>query len=286
MIKAEERYRARCAELEQLHAQKPSAKDADRFEGKLQKANAAVKAADQEYLVSSDKLREAHTLWVKDMFAASEAFQKLEEERLDFLRNIMWAYANTNSTSCVNDDECFERVRKSLERCDINADIRQFISEKSTGTDIPAPLEYQGLSGRPSDQPHSVKVRNPSMSSLKERPPVLPSPSAPLVVGSTATQPLNPFDTIPAKHQVQDKQSAPSQSPPPQYVSPTTYDSQERQEDKSDGKKAETDWNPFSTAEAPAGSSSQAEVTPATSKPLFKVQALYDYEAQSDQGMS
>lgn len=38
-----------------------------------------------------------------------QKFQDLEEERIDFTKSSLWAYANIASTVCVSDDAvCFE----------------------------------------------------------------------------------------------------------------------------------------------------------------------------------
>ena len=57
----------------------------------------------------------------------------MEEDRIDFLRNILWQYSNLLADVCVQDDQAYERIRKSLEKCDIDADIELFINSKATG---------------------------------------------------------------------------------------------------------------------------------------------------------
>lgn len=38
------------------------------------------------------------------LLTLSQRFQDLEEERLDFTKSSLWAYANIASTVCVSDD--------------------------------------------------------------------------------------------------------------------------------------------------------------------------------------
>ena len=39
-----------------------------------------------------------------DLFFPLQKFQDLEEERLDFMKNSLWSFANIASTVCVSDD--------------------------------------------------------------------------------------------------------------------------------------------------------------------------------------
>ena len=64
---------------------------------------------------------------------------------------ILSQYQNANVVSkisilpptyvCVNLQSC-ENVRKSLEKCDVDADIDLFVKEKATGSDRPQPIPY------------------------------------------------------------------------------------------------------------------------------------------------
>lgn len=43
--------------------------------------------------------------WEKDWKEFCDASQDLEEDRLDFMKDIVWMYANAVSTLCVSDDQ-------------------------------------------------------------------------------------------------------------------------------------------------------------------------------------
>ena len=105
-----------------------------------------------------DKLREVHNIWMKDMYAACDEFQRLEELKIDFLRSNLWAYANANSTACVADDAAYERLRQVLEKCNIEQDINLFIKSKGTGDLIPAPMEYRSNGVQDTARPSSMKA--------------------------------------------------------------------------------------------------------------------------------
>ena len=71
-----------------------------------------------------------------------QKFQDLEEERLDFTKSSLWAYANIASTVCVSDDSSCEKIRLSLENCEVEKDINNFIKTCGTGQEIPDPPKY------------------------------------------------------------------------------------------------------------------------------------------------
>lgn len=71
-----------------------------------------------------------------------QKFQDLEEERIDFTKSSLWSYANIASTVCVTDDASCEKIRLSLESCEVEKDIMGFIRERGTGQEIPDPPRY------------------------------------------------------------------------------------------------------------------------------------------------
>jgi hypothetical protein len=114
---------------------------------------------------------------MKDMYAACEEFQKLEESRIDYVRNALWTYSNANSTLCISEDETNETLRKVLEKCDVESDIQLFIKKKGTGDMIPAPLEYRNFytqdlndkrTSKDKDQAPKSPTRTLDPSSLRE----------------------------------------------------------------------------------------------------------------------
>lgn len=54
----------------------------------------------------------------------------------------MWTFANVSSTVCVSDDASCEKIRLSLENCEVEKDITSFIRDKGTGQEIPDPPKY------------------------------------------------------------------------------------------------------------------------------------------------
>jgi hypothetical protein len=71
-----------------------------------------------------------------------QKFQDLEEERIDYTKSSLWNFANIASTVCVSDDASCEKMRLSLEDCDVEKDITAFIKDLGTGQEIPDPPKF------------------------------------------------------------------------------------------------------------------------------------------------
>ncbi|PNS20781.1 Cell division control protein 15 [Sphaceloma murrayae] len=104
---------------------------------KLEKTQIQMSATSNEYEAAVKILDETTTRWNREWKAACDKFQDLEEERIDFMKSSLWNFANIASTVCVSDDAACEKIRLSLEDCDVEKDITNFIKDSSTGQEIP-----------------------------------------------------------------------------------------------------------------------------------------------------
>jgi hypothetical protein len=109
---------------------------------KLEKTQINLATSNTEYENAVKALEETTGRWNRDWKAAADKFQDLEEERLDFMKSSLWSFANIASTVCVSDDASCEKVRLSLENCEVEKDIVGFIKERGTGQEIPDPPKY------------------------------------------------------------------------------------------------------------------------------------------------
>ncbi|KAG0252027.1 hypothetical protein DFQ27_008323 [Actinomortierella ambigua] len=139
LIKAKEKYDAECLKTKGLSAAKMTlhGKDLDKVSTKIERTELASRAADVEYQQSIRQLTEINDRWISEWGTACDVFQGLEEQRIDYLRTTLWNYANIISTACVADDESCERIRSSLEQCDVNQNLQAFIDASGTGTEAP-----------------------------------------------------------------------------------------------------------------------------------------------------
>lgn len=109
---------------------------------KLEKTQVNLATSNTEYENAVKALEETTGRWNRDWKAAADKFQDLEEERLDFTKSSLWSFANIASTVCVSDDASCEKVRLSLENCEVEKDIASFIKDCGTGQEIPDPPKY------------------------------------------------------------------------------------------------------------------------------------------------
>jgi hypothetical protein len=109
---------------------------------KLEKTQINLAISNTDYENAVKALEETTGRWNRDWKAAADKFQDLEEERLDFMKSSLWTFANISSTVCVSDDASCEKVRLSLENCEVEKDIVTFIRDRGTGQEIPDPPKY------------------------------------------------------------------------------------------------------------------------------------------------
>jgi hypothetical protein len=109
---------------------------------KLEKTQIQMSSNSGEYESAVKILEETTGRWNREWKAACDKFQDLEEERLDFFKSSLWSFANISSTVCVSDDQSCEKMRLSLEDCEVEKDITTFIQECGTGQEIPDPPKY------------------------------------------------------------------------------------------------------------------------------------------------
>ncbi|KAI8831892.1 hypothetical protein BJ741DRAFT_615616 [Chytriomyces cf. hyalinus JEL632] len=142
--KAGAKYVSKCREVDQMNIPQPNLppKDAEKLQIRLERAQQQANQNDIEYVSAIERLGDAHIKWEEEFRHTCNEFQRLEEERIDFLRGRLWAYANIISTLCVSDDESCERVRGSLEKCSVAKDLALFLDTSTTGTIVPQPLQY------------------------------------------------------------------------------------------------------------------------------------------------
>nr|XP_039257135.1 proline-serine-threonine phosphatase-interacting protein 1-like [Styela clava] len=122
-------------------------KEIDKAKKTAQQSKQASVKANEEYHSTVTQLEIIRQSWELDHRTACDIFQRLEEERLQCLRNELWVFANLGSDLFVKSDDISENIRLSLENCDIDSDICDFVSRKSTGTQPLTPIVYQACGG-------------------------------------------------------------------------------------------------------------------------------------------
>jgi len=157
--KARDKYEQDCLRIKGYLAQghMVMGQEERKNKAKLEKTQINMASNSSEYEAAVKVLEETTGRWNKEWKAACDVggtitpkaladllqkFQDLEEERLDFTKSSLWAFANIASTVCVTDDASCEKIRLALENCEVEKDISNFIKSSGTGQEIPDPPRY------------------------------------------------------------------------------------------------------------------------------------------------
>ncbi|KAL4780208.1 hypothetical protein BJX76DRAFT_364546 [Aspergillus varians] len=137
--KTRDRYEQDCLRIKGYLAQghMVMGQEERKNKAKLEKTQVQLASSSSEYDAAVNVLADTTVRWNKEWKSACDKFQDLEEERIDFTKSSLWTYANIASTVCVSDDASCERIRLSLEGCEVEKDIVYFIKERGTGQEIP-----------------------------------------------------------------------------------------------------------------------------------------------------
>ncbi|KAJ7647884.1 SH3 domain-containing protein [Roridomyces roridus] len=141
VLKAREKYESDClriASYSQQIAVNPG-KDNERLQLKLRRAQQTVQANEKDFANFTKTVLDMIPGWEKDWKDFCDGSQDLEEDRLDFMKDIAWMYANAVSTLCVSDDQSCERIRTVLDQLEPDKDVENFVHEYGTGNEIPDP---------------------------------------------------------------------------------------------------------------------------------------------------
>lgn len=142
--KCRDRYEQDCLRIKGYLAQghMVMGQEERKNKAKLEKTQINMANDSTEYEAAVKVLEDTTGRWNKEWKAACDKFQDLEEERIDFTKSSLWAFANIASTVCVSDDASCEKVRLALENCEVEKDINNFVRTFGTGQEIPDPPRY------------------------------------------------------------------------------------------------------------------------------------------------
>lgn len=143
-------------------------KELEKLKLKQSKTTQSAEQADTSYRSAVDVLENSRQLWEHETETACDIFQQIEEDRIQHLRNSMWVVTNLESANCVAEDEIYEEIRKTLEKCDVDGDIQLFIRQRQTGSERPASIEFENYFGGQIERNESHVVTNKN---LKNRSP-------------------------------------------------------------------------------------------------------------------
>ncbi|EAU91195.2 SH3 domain-containing protein [Coprinopsis cinerea okayama7 len=190
--KAREKYESDGMRINAFTAQSTlvQGKELDKITAKLERAQQTVQVNEREFANFAKILAETTKKWELSWKAFCDNCQDLEEQRIEFMKDNIWAYANAVSTVCVADDESCEKIRLSLEQMEPEREMEYFVSNYGTGNDIPDPpafVNYNSPDAVPaSSQRVTTRPANFIRVSTRELPPRAPSAEPP-----DDSQPIN-----------------------------------------------------------------------------------------------
>ncbi|KZT55674.1 hypothetical protein CALCODRAFT_498269 [Calocera cornea HHB12733] len=152
--KARERYESDCLKINSAMAQQTlvQGKELERVRMKLERAQATIGSNEKEYHSFTRALADTTKKWEQQWKDFCDTCQDLEDDRIEFMKDNVWSYANAVSSVCVGDDESCEHIRVSLEQLEVDRDMENFISAYGTGSIIPDPPRFVDFrAGAPGD---------------------------------------------------------------------------------------------------------------------------------------
>ncbi|KAJ7125402.1 SH3 domain-containing protein [Mycena epipterygia] len=202
VLKAREKYESDCLRIASYTQQisvNPG-KDVERLQLKLRRAQQTVQANEKDFANFTKTVLDMMPGWEKDWKDFCDASQDIEEDRLDFMKDIIWMYANAVSTLCVSDDQSCERIRTVLDQLEPDKDVENFVQEYGTGNSIPDPPVFVPYPGQqPDASSKSTPGTRPAQfvrSSARPAPAYQTESETPNLAVSSPEQPARSVDRV------------------------------------------------------------------------------------------
>ncbi len=105
--KSREKYEQDCIRINSFTAQASlvQGKDLEKINLKLERTQQTVQTNERDFANFAKALQDTVQRWEQDWKSFCDSSQDLEEQRIEFMKDNLWAYANAVSTVCVADDE-------------------------------------------------------------------------------------------------------------------------------------------------------------------------------------
>ncbi|XP_067401465.1 proline-serine-threonine phosphatase-interacting protein 2 [Emydura macquarii macquarii] len=148
-VEAKRLYEQRCRDKDEAeqavhrNANLVTQKQQEKLFVKLAQTKSALEDSDRIYQQNVNTLEKIREEWQNEHTKACEFFETQECERIRCFRSAVWLHVNQLSQECVQSDEKYEEIRKSLEMCSIEKDIEFFVNFRKTGSMPPAPVVYE-----------------------------------------------------------------------------------------------------------------------------------------------
>ncbi|EKM81202.1 hypothetical protein AGABI1DRAFT_112889 [Agaricus bisporus var. burnettii JB137-S8] len=269
--------------------------DAQRLESKLARTRETAKANEKDFLAFTQTVVELLAEWQTEWKSFCDSCHDLEEERMEFMKDNLWLYANEVSTLCVSDDQSCERIRESLDQFEPERDALTFAEEYASGNELPQPPNMSIDSSDPSIASKTQYANFERKSNRPPRPLSYPYQEGEAVENSIDTS-RGPTAQADGMH-ISGPESL-TQSPPPPpppistsnsnstaFTAPTSIARTPSSASPTSGRITRTpSLRPGTHLPVqPANGHTTQEESAFGRKVLFYVRALYDYQATIDE---
>jgi hypothetical protein len=107
VAQAGEKYKSDCLRINSYTAQASlmQGRELEKIQQRLERAQQTVQANERDFANFAKNLEVTAAEWEQEWKVFCDSCQDQEEERMEFMKDTMWAYANAVSTVCVSDDE-------------------------------------------------------------------------------------------------------------------------------------------------------------------------------------
>ncbi|KAG8990094.1 hypothetical protein FRB90_001914 [Tulasnella sp. 427] len=104
------------------------------------KQQETIEAKAATYQHAEKIARDIRRQWNEAWKTYCDKCEDLEEDRLDFIKDSVWAYANAISAVCVSDDVSCESIRVCLEQVHVYDEVENFVRDYGTGAMLAEPM--------------------------------------------------------------------------------------------------------------------------------------------------
>ncbi|KDR75592.1 hypothetical protein GALMADRAFT_68235 [Galerina marginata CBS 339.88] len=223
--KSREKYEADCVRVNSYTQQATymQGTDLQKVQQKLQRTKQTMQGNERDFAKFTKDLTDTLPMWEQQWKDFCDSCQDLEEERVDKMKDIIWAYANSISTVCVIDDQSCERVRTALDNLDYEKDVLNFVNEYGTGNSIALPAEFAPSNGllEPQLPPPPIIRTVQHQRICRRETPAYNSEAAQLDIASNDTSPHHSDHVNGDTHSYNEAASYTTRTSPPPTSPPT-----------------------------------------------------------------
>ncbi|KAI9138973.1 hypothetical protein BKA69DRAFT_1088331, partial [Paraphysoderma sedebokerense] len=168
VLAAKKRYELKCSEVNNLIAAKSvaSGKELDKLSSKLEKVQAGMNSADQDYQRAVAQLKKAAETWEIDWRESLKMFEYLEFKRMEQLQKSLLNLQSLLQHTCQSDSYSNDQILNLLNVINVREDLELFVKQNATGDVIHEPMEYKNFYAPASTTPKTrLAITPPDLSS-------------------------------------------------------------------------------------------------------------------------